>query len=81
MAVLGRATDGMSSGTNHLIRNRKAQLVMTADDIVRELMWDLGPKPAAFRENRPHRSLRPTKLGCWAVSARTTRWRWKPSRS
>ena len=38
MAVPGRATDGMSSGTNHLIRNRKAQLVMTADDIVRELM-------------------------------------------
>lgn len=25
MAVPGRATDGMSSGTNHLIRNRKAQ--------------------------------------------------------
>ena len=46
MAVPGRATDRMSAGTNHLIRNRKAQLVLTADDIVRELMWDLGAEPA-----------------------------------
>lgn len=48
MAVPGRATDRMSAGTNHLIRNRKAQLVLTADDIVRELMWDLGAEPATL---------------------------------
>ena len=50
MAVPGRATDSASAGTNHLIRNRKAQLVLSADDIVRELMWDFGTDPAAFRE-------------------------------
>lgn len=49
MAVPGRATDPMSSGTNHLIRNRKAQLVITADDVIRELMWDLGTDPATLR--------------------------------
>ena len=68
MAVPGRATDGMSSGTNHLIRNRKAQLVMTADDIVRELMWDLGPEPAAFREKPSTPELTPDEaglLGCF----------------
>ena len=63
MAVPGRATDGMSSGTNHLIRNRKAQLVMTADDIVRELMWDLGPEPAAFREKPSTPELTPDEAG------------------
>ena len=50
MAVPGRATDSASAGTNHLIRNRKAQLVLSADAIVRELMWDFGTDPAAFRE-------------------------------
>lgn len=53
MAVPGRATDRMSSGTNHLIRNRKAQLVMTADDVIRELMWDLGTDPATLRPKTP----------------------------
>ena len=58
----------MSSGTNPLIRNRKAQLVMTADDIVRELMWDLGPEPAAFREKPSTPELTPDEaglLGCF----------------
>lgn len=53
MAVPGRATDLTSAGTNHLIRNRKAQLVMSADDIIRELMWDLGEDPAGFRTQVP----------------------------
>ena len=53
MAVPGRATDRTSSGTNHLIRNRKAQLVMSADDVIRELMWDLGENPAMFRPQAP----------------------------
>lgn len=53
MAVPGRATDPASAGTNHLIRNRKAQLVMCADDIIRELMWDLGEDPATFRPSAP----------------------------
>lgn len=49
MAVPGRATDRASAGTNHLIRNKKANLVMTADDIVDALMWDLGEDPATLR--------------------------------
>ena len=59
MAVPGRAIDHTSSGTNHLIRNRKAQLVMSADDIIRELMWDLGTDPASFREKAPTPELTP----------------------
>ncbi len=43
MAVPGRAVDAASRGTNLLIRNKKAQLVLSAEDIVSELMWDLGP--------------------------------------
>lgn len=49
MAVPGRATDRASAGTNLLIRNRKAQLVLSAEDIVRELMWDFGCDPATLR--------------------------------
>ena len=41
MAVPGRITDKMSAGTNMLIRNRKAQAILSGDDIIRELMWDL----------------------------------------
>ena len=42
--------------------------VMTADDIVRELMWDLGPEPAAFREKPSTPELTPDEaglLGCF----------------
>lgn len=41
MAVPGRAVDAASRGTNLLIRNKKAQLVLSAEDIVSELMWDV----------------------------------------
>lgn len=41
MAVPGRATDAMSAGVNALIRDRKAQLVLSGEDIVREMMWDV----------------------------------------
>lgn len=50
LAVPGRITDTASRGTNALIRNRKAQAVLSADDILRELMWDLDLPPAARRE-------------------------------
>lgn len=52
MAVPGRATDRASAGTNHLIRNRKAQLVMSAGDIIDALMWDLGEDPATLQPPR-----------------------------
>jgi len=68
MAVPGRATDRMSAGSNHLIRNRKAQLVLTADDIVRELMWDLGAEPATLRPKPATPQLTPDENGdCWVV--------------
>ena len=44
MAVPGRATDECSRGTNALIFNRKAQPVMSARDILHELMWDVRPE-------------------------------------
>ena len=55
MAVPGRATDNNSRGCNLLIRNRKAQAVMSGRDIATELMWDLelGSLPAPEREKLP----------------------------
>lgn len=41
MAVPGRVTDMSSEGCNALIRNRKAALITSADDIVSEMGWDL----------------------------------------
>ena len=41
MAVPGRVTDMSSEGCNALIRNRKAALITSADDIVAEMGWDL----------------------------------------
>lgn len=54
MAVPGRVTDRSSRGTNMLIRNRKAQLVLSADDIVSEMMWDfdLPSKPVFTDKSR-----------------------------
>ena len=68
MAVPGRITDRASAGTNHLIRNRKAQLVLTADDVIRELMWDPGENPAMLRAKPPTPELTPDEaglLGCF----------------
>ena len=39
MALPGRATDRASAGTNHLIRSHKAQMILTARDILDELGW------------------------------------------
>lgn len=52
MAVPGRATDRASAGTNHLIRNRKAQLILSAGDVIDALMWDLGEDPATLQPRR-----------------------------
>lgn len=55
MAVPGRATDNNSRGCNLLIRNRKAQAVMSGHDIVTELMWELEMEsvPAPVCEKLP----------------------------
>lgn len=41
MAVPGRIGDRTAIGPNTLIRNRKAQMILSAEDVVRELMWDV----------------------------------------
>ena len=45
MAPPGRTTDGNSFGTNSLIRNRKAVLIRSAEDIVEELQWEFALAP------------------------------------
>ncbi len=72
MAVPGRVTDFTSAGTNHLIRNRKAQMVLSAEDIVREMMWDFGVDPATLKP-APEEEPRLTRdeaglLGCFRTS-------------
>ena len=42
MAPPGRTTDANSFGTNSLIRNRKALLIRSADDIAEELQWEFA---------------------------------------
>lgn len=42
MALPGRTTDLNSRGCNLLIRNRKAQAILSGEDIAREAMWDMG---------------------------------------
>ena len=45
MAPPGRTTDANSFGTNALIRNRKAVLIRTANDIIEELQWEFNLSP------------------------------------
>lgn len=52
MAVPGRMTDVMSKGVNALIANRKAQMVLSATDVVREMMWDLDQCIAEKRQTK-----------------------------
>lgn len=58
----------MSAGTNTLIRNRKAQLILTAADVIREMGWDLDPQVAAAPTTRPPLELTRDErglLGCF----------------
>lgn len=45
-AVPGRVSDPLSKGCNDLIRNHRAQLLHSAEDIVKHLNWDLPDKKA-----------------------------------
>jgi DNA processing protein len=50
-AVPGRATDEVAFGTNNLIKNNRAAMVCSGEDIIRAVGWDLydpevGEKPA-----------------------------------
>ena len=55
MAVPGRISDSNSRGCNILIRNKKAQAVLSGHDIAAELMWELelDNEPAEKRERQP----------------------------
>lgn len=67
MAVPGRVTDENSRGCNVLIRNRKAQAVLSGRDIVAELMWelDLEEMPAERREQQPLTTDEERLLACF----------------
>ena len=69
MALPGRVTDRMSAGTNLLIRNQKAQMVLTADDIITELQWESAAPQRDTRTETPgDRRLTPDErglLGCF----------------
>lgn len=55
MAVPGRITDSNSRGCNILIRNKKAQAVLSGADIAAELMWELDLELSATekRDRQP----------------------------
>lgn len=53
MALPGRVTDRMSAGTNFLIRNQKAQMILTADDIITELQWENAAPQRDTRTETP----------------------------
>ncbi|MBQ1252877.1 MAG: DNA-protecting protein DprA [Alistipes sp.] len=55
MAVAGRAVDANSMGCNMLIRNRKAQMVLSGRDVAEELHWEFGLEeiPTPRRELLP----------------------------
>jgi DNA processing protein len=49
-ALPGRATDIYSKGCNNLIKNNKAQLLTSANDIVKMLNWDIQEKPKSIQK-------------------------------
>lgn len=71
MAPPGRITDRTSSGTNHLLCNHKAEMILSAEDIIRHLGWDLGENPGLVRpkaENPPLTKDEEGLLGCFRTS-------------
>ena len=54
MAPPGRTTDANSFGTNSLIRNRKALLIRSADDIAEELQWEFALSRDEKDRSRTH---------------------------
>jgi DNA processing protein len=52
-AIPGRVTDSKSEGCNYLIKNNKASLINTADDLIEMMNW----KPIAKQERTKQRQL------------------------
>lgn len=44
-AIPGRVTDSKSEGCNYLIKNNKAALINSADDLLEMMSWNQAPKP------------------------------------
>ncbi len=68
MALPGRVGDESARGSNILIRNQKARIVLSAEDVVRELGWDLRPKmtrPVQPRKEIPLTADEQGLLGCF----------------
>ncbi len=70
MAVPGRITDPSSQGTNRLIADRKASLIRSAEDIIRELQWDLtiSTPVAPAHEEEPLSEEEQMLLRCFSTS-------------
>lgn len=66
MALPGRVTDPCSKGTNHLITTRKAAMIRSAGDIIRELGWDLDSVAAARNPRPVTEQLTPDEAGLLA---------------
>lgn len=49
-AVPGRVSDSLSKGCNDLIRNHRAHLLHSAEDIVKHLNWDLPNKKTSLQK-------------------------------
>lgn len=49
-AIPGRPDDECSAGCLDLIRQNKAQICVSAEDVIRQLNWDTGPSPIKQRE-------------------------------
>lgn len=52
MALPGRVTDENSRGCNTLIRNRKAQAILSGRDIISELLWELEVEETATNRQK-----------------------------
>lgn len=49
-AVPGRTTDSKSEGCNYLVKNNKAALICTADDLLAFMNWQEKEKPASKKQ-------------------------------
>lgn len=56
-AYPGRANDKWSSGCNHLIKTRRATLIESAEDLLREMNWDLPSSSSNKNEQNRQRTL------------------------
>ena len=61
MAIPGRATDTQSFGSNNLIRCGKARLILTANDVIEDMGWDITQPVEEVCEASPLDNLTPNE--------------------